>query len=122
MRINDLMFMFLCRTITIIDAQLQTEITKMIREEFGDRDLTRQVGWVRDCLQKRDLMTVFRLEGKNSAKDIDIAILQALLKGIAFIVSEWYRLAKNEITLFCSFNNFFLITGEKNKLTSIKHY
>ena len=99
--------MFLCRTITIIDAQLQTEITKMIREEFGDRDLTRQVGWVRDCLQKRDLMTVFRLEGKNSAKDIDIAILQALLKGIAFIVSEWYRLAKNKITLFCSFNNFF---------------
>merc|ERR1712150_430678 len=39
-----------------------------------------RVTWVRECLEKRDHMTVFRLDGADSAKDIDLAILQALLK------------------------------------------
>ena len=41
---------------------------------------------VRDCLKKRDHITVFRQDGgassSSSGKDIDVAILRALLKGL----------------------------------------
>ena len=54
---------------------------KIIDEWHTDKDIDIRVTWVRECLEKRDHMTVFRLDGADSAKDIDLAILQALLKG-----------------------------------------
>ncbi len=39
--------------------------------------------WVKECFQRRDHITVFNFDGgdSDSSKDIDVAILQALLKG-----------------------------------------
>ncbi len=39
--------------------------------------------WVKECFQRRDHITVFNLDGgdADSSRDIDVAILQALLKG-----------------------------------------
>ena len=44
------------------------------------KDIPEKLEWVKECLEHRDHMTIFRLDSKDSAKDIDVAILQALLK------------------------------------------
>ena len=73
------------RVIPIFDVELLNKVRDKIIAEWKDtRDIDSRVTWVRDCLEKRDHMTVFQLDGTNSAKDIDLAILQALLKGNIF--------------------------------------
>ena len=70
------------RVVPIFDNSLWQEVHRRIEAEFGTRDIDRRLGWVKECLERRDHMTVFRLDGSDSAKDIDLAILQALLKGV----------------------------------------
>lgn len=72
----------------IFDNALWPEVEKRIEADFGTLDLDRRVEWVKECLEKRNHMTVFRLDGSDSSKDIDLAILQALLKGL-FILSHF---------------------------------
>ena len=72
---------FISRVVAIVDNEVWDGVRKMIMNEWGDRDIDRRVNWVKECLQKRDHMTVFRLDGTDSIRDIDLAILQALLKG-----------------------------------------
>ena len=69
------------RMVPIFDEDLWTEVRKMIFDEWGDRDLDSRVNWVKECFQYRHNMTIFRLDGGTDTKDIDVAILQALLKG-----------------------------------------
>ena len=76
-----LMTTFCCRVIPIVEDSVWDEVKKLIIKEFGDRDVEKHLGWVKECIQHRGYMTVYRVDGGNSAKDIDIAILQALLKG-----------------------------------------
>ena len=65
----------------IFDNELFDKVKKMISDEWSDKDIDSRVSWVRECLDRRDHMTVFQLDHETSAKDIDLAILQALLKG-----------------------------------------
>ena len=37
---------------------------------------------VKECVGERDHMTVFRMDSSDSAREIDLVILQALLKGL----------------------------------------
>ena len=67
----------------MFDNELFDKVKSMIRHEWKDKDIDSRVTWVRECLDRRDHMTVFQLDHGNSAKDIDLAILQALLKGMA---------------------------------------
>ncbi len=70
------------RVIPIFDENLWQDVRKKIEDEWKtDKDIDSRVNWVKQCLEKRNHMTVFRLDGANTAKDIDLAILQALLKG-----------------------------------------
>ncbi|KAH9505775.1 Transient receptor putative cation channel sub M member 2 [Bulinus truncatus] len=68
------------KTITILEPQIVTKIREMINSAFGDSDLEKRVEWVKDCCTNRDLLSVFELDSKNSAKDVDLAILKALFK------------------------------------------
>ena len=45
------------------------------------KDGDKYAGYVKACIMKRDHMTVFSLDENGSAKDIDVTILKALLKG-----------------------------------------
>ncbi|XP_064594682.1 transient receptor potential cation channel subfamily M member-like 2 isoform X2 [Liolophura sinensis] len=82
------------RTIKGMDAQTEAEITQMIKDDFGERDLNTHVGRVRECLQNPDLLTVFQLDDmSSSSKDVDVAILKAMLKANSNQVMDQLRLA-----------------------------
>ena len=56
----------------------------MIKDVFGDKDIEKNWQMVKESLVNRDLVTVFDLDpasANQAHRDIDHAILQALLKG-----------------------------------------
>ncbi|WAR05106.1 TRPM2-like protein, partial [Mya arenaria] len=55
-------------------------VEEMIVREFGNEETSTHLKRIRDCLKESDLMSVYEIEGKGGVKDIDVAILQALLK------------------------------------------
>lgn len=62
----------------------ELEVCQMLEDTFREKrddQLAQYVDWIKQCLQFPDLLTVFTLDSNNSAKDIDLAILKALLKG-----------------------------------------
>lgn len=65
----------------MFDDDLWKKVKQMIFDEFGDRDIDSRLNWVKECFQYRHNMTIFRLDGVEGTKSIDVAILQALLKG-----------------------------------------
>ncbi len=69
--------------VALIDDDVWSEVRVMIEAAWGQRSVDQRLMWVKECFQARDHITVFNLEGgsDDSAKDIDVAILQALLKG-----------------------------------------
>lgn len=71
---------YVVSTVSVTEDYVWDEVKKQIQKEFGDRNLENNLHMVRECLKRRDHITVFRLDGTYSAKDIDMAILQALLK------------------------------------------
>ncbi|XP_077993111.1 transient receptor potential cation channel subfamily M member-like 2 [Glandiceps talaboti] len=77
----------------VINATFEAKLTSEMEKEFGTRNLDTMVGWVKDCLRRKDLITVFELDAKGSAKDIDLAILQALLKANKGRVQDQLKLA-----------------------------
>ena len=55
--------------------------------------------WVKECFQRRDHITVFNLDGGDGdSKDIDVAILHALLKGMDSLFSLLHDNGKNNLT------------------------
>lgn len=68
----------------LYDDKLWEEVAKRVKSEFkkdGEAFIRKSVDCVRACIDRIDHLTVFRLDGGSSAKDIDITILRALLKG-----------------------------------------
>ena len=63
------------------DDRLFKEVRRKIEKEFGQEKIDERLQWVEECLNKRDYMTVFRMDLSDSIQDIDISILQALRKG-----------------------------------------
>ena len=68
-----------------IHRSLWENVKAMIKREFPNEKPESQdkmVTSVKECLAKRDHMTVFRMDSSDSAREIDLVILQALLKGV----------------------------------------
>ena len=60
-------------------------VPKWYDEERREEILNECVESVRDCLDKRDLLTICKLGAGGSEADIDVAILTALKKGMHFL-------------------------------------
>lgn len=62
---------------------MEAEIRNQVEENFGKKNLMTHCEMVKETLKNRDLITVFEFSigGRGSSKDIDRAILQALLRG-----------------------------------------
>nr|KAI8744050.1 transient receptor potential cation channel subfamily M member 2-like [Biomphalaria glabrata] len=60
----------------------EEKIKEMIKSSFGvaELEIEKCFIWVKECCARKDLLSVFELDSKNSAKDVDLAILKALLK------------------------------------------
>jgi hypothetical protein len=76
--------LLLYRAETEFDDTQEKRIIKMIKDVFGDKDIEKNWQMVKESLVNRDLVTVFDLNpasANQAHRDIDYAILQALLKG-----------------------------------------
>jgi hypothetical protein len=76
--------LLLYRAETEFDDTQEKRIIKMIKDVFGDKDIEKNWQMVKESLVNRDLVTVFDLDpasANQAHRDIDYAILQALLKG-----------------------------------------
>ena len=58
--------------------------------EYKFAQLTKWTNWARECLMQKRLITIFASDDKNSVADLDIAILQAILKGESIIQKKQY--------------------------------
>jgi len=66
------------------EKRLWSEVRDQIMATYSLTDMKdgeKYVEYVKACIMKRDHMTVFSLDENGSAKDIDVTILKALLKG-----------------------------------------
>ncbi|GFN90287.1 transient receptor potential cation channel subfamily m member 2-like, partial [Plakobranchus ocellatus] len=78
---------------TFLEPHVQSQIEEMVKFHFGEKNLTTRVGWVEECCKNLDLLSVFELDSQNSAKDVDLAILKALLKAKKNNVMDQLKLA-----------------------------
>ena len=61
----------------------------MITTYFNnDKDLNKRIQWVKDIVANPDLVSIFEMDSKDSARDVDLAILKALLKGQTSFYTE----------------------------------
>ena len=71
------------RSISFFDEQFWTKIKEKISIEWNTTDnLDKIAQSVSQILMKRDYITIFKLEDKQDGNEIDLAILNALLKGM----------------------------------------
>ncbi|XP_061167153.1 transient receptor potential cation channel subfamily M member-like 2 [Saccostrea echinata] len=82
-------------TQTIFDASVEAEIRNQVEENFGKKNLVSYCEMVKETLKNRDLITVFEFSigGRGSSKDIDKAILQALLRANKDQIFDQLKLA-----------------------------
>ena len=64
-----------------MEQNVEVQVIKMLDDEFGTKDTPTHLSRIKDCLNKCDLVSVFEIDNKCGGKDIDVAMLQALLKG-----------------------------------------
>ncbi|XP_078660979.1 transient receptor potential cation channel subfamily M member-like 2 isoform X2 [Branchiostoma floridae x Branchiostoma belcheri] len=71
-----------------VDTQLEEVLRAKIAEEFGGNDpskldqkkLKQWTKWVVDSIKKKQLLSIFEIDSRESAKNIDVAMLRALLR------------------------------------------
>ncbi|KAK7482390.1 hypothetical protein BaRGS_00026409, partial [Batillaria attramentaria] len=77
-----------------IDEKLQADIQQLVRDTFGTKNETLHIEWVKNCVRRPHLLSVFELESSaNSSRDVDMAILKALLKANKDQVMDQLKLA-----------------------------
>ena len=77
------------RTVRQMDESLEVEVKNMVEKEFGNKETSVHVGRIKDCLYKSDLMSIFEHDNRTGgSKDIDVAMLKALLKGTITILKK----------------------------------
>ncbi|KAL5010117.1 hypothetical protein ScPMuIL_012422 [Solemya velum] len=82
------------RSDTLLEPAVKVAIADMIKQNLQmDKDQEKYLTIIFECLQKRDLLTVFELDSKQSSRDIDISILKALLKANKNQVMDQLKLA-----------------------------
>ncbi|XP_078332506.1 transient receptor potential cation channel subfamily M member-like 2 isoform X3 [Crassostrea virginica] len=82
-------------TQTIFEASVEAEIRNQVEENFGKKNLVSHCEMVKETLKNRDLVTVFEFSigSRGSSKDIDRAILQALLRANKDQIFDQLKLA-----------------------------
>ncbi|CAB4001045.1 transient receptor potential cation channel subfamily M member 2-like, partial [Paramuricea clavata] len=69
------------KNIHVIDPDYKELVEAKVVEVFGERNLENVYSMIEDVLEDEKMVTVYRLdEGGNTSRDIDLAILKALLK------------------------------------------
>ena len=51
-------------------------------------DLSEQVSWVRKCMKWKNLITVFSVNRADENRDLDNAILRAILNGVLTLLLQ----------------------------------
>jgi len=74
------MFQF-SRVLYSLHSDIRKSIENIAKKWNTSKSLDDQVKVVLECINKRDYLTVYQL-GVGSSVDIDVRILQALMKGI----------------------------------------
>ena len=64
-----------------MEDSLSVQVKEMVEREFGSNKIVTHMNWIKDCLDKSDLVSVFELDNKTGSREIDVSMLQALLKG-----------------------------------------
>ncbi|XP_077993759.1 transient receptor potential cation channel subfamily M member 2-like [Glandiceps talaboti] len=59
---------------------MQKKLRSKVQSMFGQKHMDKSIQLVLDCIKNEDLITIYELNAKGSEMDIDIAILQSLLK------------------------------------------
>ena len=65
-----------------IGDNLRVKLAEIITKEFGEKDLETHLSRIQECVEKTDLFNVYDMDASSGFKDIDEAILHALLRGI----------------------------------------
>ena len=65
-----------------MEDSVELTVREMVEREFGSNKIAIHLDWIKECLEKCDLISVFDLDSKTGVKEIDVIMLQALLKGI----------------------------------------
>ncbi|XP_052803928.1 transient receptor potential cation channel subfamily M member-like 2 isoform X2 [Mya arenaria] len=79
---------------TTMFPYVEDKVKEMIKREFGNDETTEtHLKRICECLNKSDLISVYEIEGKGGVKDIDVAILQALLKANKYKLMDLLKLA-----------------------------
>ncbi|XP_066299867.1 transient receptor potential cation channel subfamily M member-like 2 isoform X2 [Branchiostoma lanceolatum] len=66
-----------------VDKQLEEELREKIMLEFGGNDaskLNKWTMWAVESIKKKQLLSIFEIDSRESAKNIDVAMLRALLR------------------------------------------
>ena len=61
---------------------VKVEVMEKLEKEFVNTDVHVLMRCIEDCLHNYDLMSVFELDNKACSNELDVAMLQALLKGL----------------------------------------
>ena len=72
------------RIVAIDSDELWKNVEKMIREKFSIKDekaVERSLANVKECIKRRDHLTVFQVTAGVDASDVKATMLMALLKG-----------------------------------------
>jgi len=64
-----------------MEDALIVEVNGMLQREFGNSDSSVHLSRIKECLDRCDYLSVFEMDSKSGVKEIDVAMLQALLKG-----------------------------------------
>ncbi|XP_052253944.1 transient receptor potential cation channel subfamily M member-like 2 isoform X2 [Dreissena polymorpha] len=76
-----------------MEDSVELTVREMVEREFGSNKIAIHLDWIKECLEKCDLISVFDLDSKTGVKEIDVIMLQALLKANKNQVMDQLRLA-----------------------------
>ncbi|XP_033100595.1 transient receptor potential cation channel subfamily M member-like 2 isoform X2 [Anneissia japonica] len=64
----------------VIDDNLRAKLAQLIKKEFGEKNVELHLNRIQECVEKTDLLNVYDMDSSTGLKDIDEAILHALMK------------------------------------------
>ncbi|XP_071942447.1 transient receptor potential cation channel subfamily M member-like 2 isoform X2 [Antedon mediterranea] len=76
----------------VIGHKLREKLAEIISKEFGDKELDTHLTRIQECVEKNDLFNVYDMDASTGVKDIDEAILHALLRANKGSVQDQLKL------------------------------
>ncbi|XP_052244279.1 transient receptor potential cation channel subfamily M member-like 2 [Dreissena polymorpha] len=76
-----------------MEDSIEQNVRGMVEQEFGPNNIPEKLDCIKKCLQKGDLMSVFELDINKGFNEIDVAMLQAVLRATNYQIMDKLRLA-----------------------------